>query len=81
MNKPWVMIKKKRRQASVMSQDAASWLMTDFLISRFTERRLNSYPEFLAKFPQLLNLCPLLNWRSLVEKRGDQRLINENVVF
>lgn len=71
----------KKKKKSVMSQDMASWLVTDFLISRFIERRLNSYPEFLAKFPQLLNLWPLLNWGSLEGERGDERLINENVVL
>lgn len=60
----------------MMSGVMALRLVTDFLISCFIERKLITYPEFLAKFPQLLNLRPLLHggsWRTRRE-RGLMRM-------
>lgn len=75
VNKLWVVF--LSHLTSVMSQVTASWLATDFLISRLIEKKLNSYPEFLAKFPELLNLWPLLNrggwWRR------EETKVNEDV--
>lgn len=56
----------------MMSGVTALRLVTDFLISRFIERKVITYPEFLAKFPQLLNLRPLLHrgsWWTRRERR------------
>lgn len=58
----------------MMSVVTTLWLVTDFLISCFIERKLITYPEFLAKFPQLLNLRPLLHGGSCWTRR-ERRLM------
>lgn len=58
----------------MMSGVMALRLVTDFLISCVIERKLITYPEFLAKFPQLLNLRPLLH-RGSCWTRREKRLM------